>query len=836
VRGLIYLAASAMIGWASVSAGQGTSPPATIPSTPSVDGSTPASRAPGCDSTLDTGLDFRGPIYNGRAHQTNVKIPRLAADLQIDGTLSAAPWRQAAVLSGFSEYEPVDGQPASDSTQVLVWYSSTAIYFGIRAFEAHGAVHATLANRDLIDGDDNVHLVLTPFVHGRHALDFAVNPLGVQEDGTFTEGVTATGYGANTTSGPPPVDLSADFVYESRGHLTPFGFEVEVRIPFRSIVIQQHDPQDWGINIIRNVQHSGEMDTWVPTRAAAASFLAQSGTLVGLTGLDRGLVLDLNPIVTEKALGNPAVGPNAGWHYGVERPQFGGNVRYGLTNNLTLDGTLRPDFAEVESDATVLKYDPRQAVQYPEKRPFFLDGIEQFNVPNNIIYTRQILAPIGAVKLTGKVGNVNLAYLGALDDEGSPSVGGFGHPTFGVLRMLSDVGEASQVGVVATDKEIGGSYNRVAGVDARFTWDKIYSLALQGAASDTRTLTSTTAGVPPTAQTNAGPLWEAHFIRGGRSFGANYDLFGVDPEWIPGAGFISRAGVVNLNADDRYTWYFSHGSFLQTFTPEFQFVNIWTYRNFTDGGPTEDRKYHFTGTATLFGGWTLSGAIFLEHFGYDPQLYANYYLGHINGHDTTFTHYVGTGQIPNTDCVVTLQTPAFAKFDFRINYVTCRDDNFFEWASANINNTTITLNWRPTPQVRAQFTYNAQYYHRRTDGSLVASTRIPRLDFEYQLSRPIFLRLVGQYDAVHQDNLRDASRTELPIFFRDSVTGAYTRATGFTNNQFSVQALFAYQPVPGTVVFLGYGDNLTEPTSFQLVTLRRTADSFFVKFSYLFRM
>ena len=111
-------------------------------------------------------------------------------------------------------------------------------------------MHATLANRDLIDGDDNVQLILTPFVHGRHALMLAVNPFGVQEDGTITEGVLATGYNVAAT-GPPPVDLSADFVYESKGHLTSYGYEVVMRIPFRSIKYQQQDPQDWGLNIVR---------------------------------------------------------------------------------------------------------------------------------------------------------------------------------------------------------------------------------------------------------------------------------------------------------------------------------------------------------------------------------------------------------------------------------------------------------------------------------------------------------------------------------------------------------------------------------------------------------
>ena len=88
----------------------------------------------------------------------------------------------------------------------------------------------------------------------------------------------------------------------------------------------------------------------------------------------------------------------------MTRPAFGANVRWGISNNLLLNATFRPDFAEVESDATQVQYDPRNAVYYPEKRPFFLDGLEQFNTPNNLIYTRQIQSPISAVKLTGKLG------------------------------------------------------------------------------------------------------------------------------------------------------------------------------------------------------------------------------------------------------------------------------------------------------------------------------------------------------------------------------------------------------------------------------------------------
>ena len=151
-------------------------------------------------SALATGNPPAGP-YSGTAGSIAVATPRIEASVNIDGTLNEAPWQQAAVLTGFSEYVPVDGRPAEDSTQVLVWYSPTAIYFGIRSFESHGQVHATLATRDHITTDDWVEILLDTFNDHRQAIAFGVNPLGVQSDGTLNE----THAGTSDT-----VDLSTD--------------------------------------------------------------------------------------------------------------------------------------------------------------------------------------------------------------------------------------------------------------------------------------------------------------------------------------------------------------------------------------------------------------------------------------------------------------------------------------------------------------------------------------------------------------------------------------------------------------------------------------------------
>jgi hypothetical protein len=779
------------------------------------------------DSAGSLGAQGYSGVYNGRAGHITVPIPRLDALPLLDGTLNDPVWQRAALLTGFSEYTPVDGLPADDSTEVLVWYSRTAIYFGIRAFEPHGIVHSKLADRDRIDADDNVQIILSPFLHARQALVFAVNPLGVQEDGAMTEGVrTGRSFNtANTQTGRPSTDLSPDFVYESKGHVSATGYEIVVRVPFRSIKYQSADPQDWGLNILRKVQHSGHEQTWVPTRIAAASFLAQSGTLTGLTGLQRGLVLDLNPFVTERVVGDSAH-PKP-WRYGVERPAFGGNLRWGITNNLTLTATYRPDFAEVESDATKLQLDPRNAVSYPEKRPFFLEGLEQFSTPNNLIYTRSIEAPIDAAKLTGKLGGFTVAYLGAQDVEDS-SVTGAGHSVYNIVRAWRDIGSSSQIGTALTDKEQGGAYNRVASVDARFTFAKIYTLALQGATSVTRDSAGYNGG--------AGPLFYGRFTRAGRTFGIDYLVRQIDPQFVAGAGFISRVGVGSLSLDHRVTFYGKPGSLVETFGGDFRINDTWAGRALTDLQAPEDRRFQFNTNATLHGGWQLGAAIYVESYGYDPALYRNYYLGKIRGLDTLFVPFGHQLSIANTDYITTLTTPQFAHFNASIAYVWGRDENFYEWSTADVTLPQVALSWQPTQQIRVNGTFNAQLYHRHSDGSTVAYTVIPRLVTEYQLTRAIFFRFVGQYDAQHQDSLRDDSRSNLPIYIRSATTGVITRASAGTNNAFTGSFLFSYQPVPGTVAFIGYSNDSTEPETLRFTGLRRQADSFFIKLSYLFRV
>jgi len=750
-------------------------------------------------------------IYNGRRNEIAVRPPRLTAEVRLDGELSEPVWGQAALLTGFSQYRPVDGLAADDSTEVLVWYSEHEIHFGIRAFEQHGAVNATLADRDRIAADDYVMILLDTFNDRRRALAFLVNPYGVQGDGVLAEG-------SSGKSSDDSVDSSPDFVFDSRGHITPWGYEIEIRIPFKSIRYQAGHVQTWGINIVRQVQHSGHLQTWTPARRGRASFLAQSGTLDALTDLRRGLVLDVNPVSTARADG--AAAHAGGWDYDADRPEAGVNLRWGVTANLTMNGTVNPDFSQIESDVSQLSYDPRQALFFAEKRPFFLEASENFATPNSLIYTRRIAAPVAAAKFTGKASGFDVGLLSAVDDDAASMTGD--HPVYNLLRLRRDIGTSSTAGIVYTDRVEGDRSNRVAAADARLVFGGLYSVQLQAGASFTH-------GNGRTEDWR--PIFTLNASRRGRRFGLTTLFEGTHDEFRAASGFVTRTGIVHANVRPSVTVYGESGAFVESSTTSLTLDGTWLYDRFMNGAPADDQKLHLANTLSLRGGWRVSGTLILESFKYPAELYRDYWVD--TGTDTV--PYTGIDRITNYDAMVNLTSPQFSTFSTSALIIFGRDENFFEWAPAWIALTSASALWRPTDRLRLDARYALQGYW-RTDWSGVGVRHIPRLKLEYQVSRPVFVRLVGEYDMDFQDDLRDASRTERPVLYCQAGPTACRRSLGYRRGRFRTDALFSYQPTPGTVFFAGYGASMGADDTFSPGSLRRSADGFFLKLSYLFRM
>src|SRR5258705_9529690 len=548
-------------------------------------------------------------VYDGHLRQLDVRVPRIEATVHIDGVLDEDVWRQAALLTGFSQYRPVDNRPAEDSTQVLVFYTADAIYFAIRAFEKHGnVVRATLADRDNIGADDNIQILLDTFNDRRRALLFAVNPLGAQQDGVRSEGIAGAAGGGNAGGRfDGVVDLNPDYVYESQGRVTPSGFEIEVRIPFKSLRYQSAAIQDWGIQIVRVTQHTAYEDTWTPVVRANASFLIQSGSLKGLTGMRRGLVMDLSPEFTSRVDGAPAA---SAYRYGVVDPQLGANLRWGVTQNLSLAGTANPDFSQVEADVGQVTVNERFAGFFPEKRPFFLEGLEQFDTPNALIYTRNIVSPVVGAKLTGKVGGTAVAYIGAVDED-NPFAPGNDHPLVNLLRLRRDLGASSTLGLAYTDRIEGDAYNRVLGADARVIWKKIWFSDAQFVGSWTQDASGA----------RAGELWDVTFYDlTGRSYGNHGELVGISPDFKAASGFVNRVNVVQARIFNRFSIYGKPGALLEQGTTFFMIQPTWRYRDFP--GSTLEGSLGETILLTLRGGWGVNANWQNNHQRFDPPDYA----------------------------------------------------------------------------------------------------------------------------------------------------------------------------------------------------------------------
>src|SRR5690606_34216756 len=330
-----------------------------------------------------------------------------------------------------------------------------------------------------------------------------------------------------TREGP---DLSQDFVWQSKGVMTDSGYQVEILVPLKSIRFQSAPVQSWGINVLRVVQQSGQEQTWTPARLGRSSFLAQSGRLAGLEGLRTGRAIDFVPTMTSRVVGGEAPG---GWDYTGGSPEFGGHLRWGVTPNLTLNATANPDFSQVEADAGQFAFDPRQAVFFAERRPFFLDGIEQFQAPSNLIYTRRIVQPVVATKLTGRAFGTQIGMLAAVDDRIASRHDD--NPTFGILRLNRDLGGGSQLGLTHTEQHDGEDANRVTGIDGRLVFRDIHSVTFSGALARDRVADNTTTAA----------LWALGYRVNGRAFRARYNISAVDDDFRTRSGFVSRAGIAN---------------------------------------------------------------------------------------------------------------------------------------------------------------------------------------------------------------------------------------------------------------------------------------------------
>jgi len=734
----------------------------------------------------------------------SVEIPRVEdAAVEIDGVLDEAVWARAAVLTNFSQHEPVDGRPAAERTEVLVWYAPDAIYFGIRAYDSRpDAIRATVADRDAIDGDDRVILYLDTFQDRRRAFFFAVNPLGIQADGVRTEGVG----GAGRTWGGS-IDNSPDYWFQSKGRITEYGYEVEVRIPFKSLRYPGgNGPQSWGFQVERKVQRTGYTDTWAPARRASASFLAQSGTLTGLRDMERGVVFEAQPFLTAAANGlRTTVGT---FQREDVEPDAGANFHVGFTN-LSLDATINPDFSQVEADAGQVTINERFALFFPEKRPFFLEGIELFAAPNQLVHTRQIVDPIAGGKVTGKFGDLAIAHLTALDQAGGEDA------LFNVTRVRRDFGHNSLAGVLYTDRTSldGNGYNRVLAADVRHVFGRMYFVQAQIGGAWTRE-----DGIDRSA-----PIGKFEVDRTGRHFGFNYSLNVVGEDFITRAGFVNRTGFVEGSLFNRISFYDLFGGLVEKVDFITRPNRLWATGAVGAGDAIEGGE-SLSSSFQLRGGWRVGAEVERGFWRLDPNDYADYDV--VNG--DVVLPYSPAEELSGLEFGFEVSTPAFRSFDGSFGVGRGRTAIFAEGAEGTETAVSGSVGLRLGESIRVGLSTNYSHIARVRDESRFGRSLISRARLELQPSRAFFLRAIAELRNDTRDALRAADTGDLLRI--DGVASEAVEA-----NTARIDLLASYEPTPGTVAYLGYGASLGAPPPFAFDRLERVSDGLFFKVAYRFR-
>lgn len=312
------------------------------------------------------------------AQSKSLRATRTQQSIRIDGSLSDPAWANAPVATGFSQFFPTAGAPASAATEVKVLYDDAAVYIGALLHDDPALVRRQFTARDGEQQADVDHfsVFFDTYHDQQNGFQFLVTAQNVQTDARISA--------ANTGIIDNVGDRSWDAVWQSKTAFTPEGWVVEMRIPYISLRFSAKEVQTWGLQFMRFIRRNSESAFWSPVHPNVSGLVNQFGTFDGLTRIKPPLRLSLSPYLSGGVRKNPE-----GSGLGTEWLRSGGmDLKWGLNESFTLDATLVPDFGQVISDNVVNNLSPFE-VQFQENRPFFTEGTELFSKAG-LFYSRRI--------------------------------------------------------------------------------------------------------------------------------------------------------------------------------------------------------------------------------------------------------------------------------------------------------------------------------------------------------------------------------------------------------------------------------------------------------------
>lgn len=403
---------------------------------------------------------------------------RIANPPVIDGILDEEIWSNAQPANNFIQRDPLEGEPASEATEVRVLFDDEALYFGCMMFDSEPEkIVARLTRRDNEIYSDLISVRIDSYHDHQTAFEFTLNAAGVKVDILQYDDAQRE-------------DITWDAVWDAQTKILPNGWSAEFKIPFSILRYRKNGngDYDWGINFIRLISRKNERAFWAPIKKSESGFVSRFGHLEGLQNLPEQMRLEVLPFATAKQSYEPSTEDFP------KKPDFSANtgvdIKYGLTSNFTLETTINPDFGQVEADPAVLNLTTFETF-FPERRPFFIEGTQilrfstfghqfgpglfysrrigraistrEVNIPTDgyIKHLPQNVAILGAAKLSGKTSDgLSVGLLQAVTKQEyatvADSVGNSSKQMieplalYNIVRLKQDVLQNSNVGLILT--------------------------------------------------------------------------------------------------------------------------------------------------------------------------------------------------------------------------------------------------------------------------------------------------------------------------------------------------------------------------------------------------
>jgi hypothetical protein len=684
-----------------------------------------------------------------------IKIPKISNPPKIDGRLDDDCWEQATKLSNFYKFVPVDGEPASEKTEVLLAYDKENFYVAFRCYDSNRhKIRAHLSKRDILLEDDRVSFHIDTFNSQRRGYYIASNPLGVQYDGFRVEGQDGSS------------DL--DIIYHSEGELNDYGYSVEFVIPFKSLRFPPEKIHTIGFQAYRVIARKNEYSSCPPRDMSKNTWFDQMAQITGLEGIDYSRNIEILPTFT--AIQTGSIIDEGIFENQTPDADFGVGLKYGITPNVTLDFTYNPDFSQVEADAEQVDVNLRYELYFPEKRPFFLEGGDIFTTENTVFYSRRIIDPLYGAKITGKVGKTTFGFLSALDEgpgrewavEDDTQLGK--KALFNIMRAKYDLFGNSFIGFLMTSRQFAGRSNQALAVDGSFNFKEKYNLNFQGIQSYTTTEED---------DKLKDPAITASFSRTSRHL--SYSLYYQDlyPDFRVDSGYVHLTDIWGGGGNISYR-FTPNKKWILAFTP------IYNWDRWYDHNGVQIFQNSFSGMEFEFPSKTRIAVSFnnaMERWS-EVDFSKKVYELDLS---SAPTKYLSGGFY--------LQTGNGIYYDKINPYL-----GFYR-----LINGSATL--RPNSRFSEELSLIKSTFWQEKAGELVYDYNIIRSKSTYQFTKKLFLRTILEYNSYWKELTSDI--------------------------------LLSYMHNYGTVFFIGYGGFFDRN---EQMHFRQNSRSFFVKFSYLWRL